>query len=122
MHRQPARLLPDRHAGLFLRHLLVAQGPQGAWPTAQPACKSSTYICGSQCEKVSCLCAGDQILDDQLSFGGRHLWEPFLGLLVLILLYNFIGYLGLRFGKPKYLPLRLSAGVTESNKKTTAKH
>ncbi|KAK9828718.1 hypothetical protein WJX72_001697 [[Myrmecia] bisecta] len=51
-----------------------------------------------------CLHNGDQILN-RLSFGGYRTWEGVLGLVGMILLYNCIGYLNLRFTKPRYQPL-----------------
>jgi len=44
-------------------------------------------ICGAERS------AGDYIIEHNLGFGGKHLFEPFLGLLVLIVLYNSIGAL-----------------------------
>jgi hypothetical protein len=35
--------------------------------------------------------AGDYIIQHNLGFGGKHLFEPFLGLVVLVGLYNFTG-------------------------------
>ncbi|EFN55090.1 hypothetical protein CHLNCDRAFT_134988 [Chlorella variabilis] len=47
---------------------------------------------------------GDQILT-QLDFDGNHLWQAFMGLLLLVFGFNVLGYLLLRFTKPRYLPL-----------------
>ncbi len=41
----------------------------------------------------------------RLNFGGNYLWQPFLGLSMLVLGFNAIGYLVLRFTKPRLLPL-----------------
>lgn len=48
--------------------------------------------------------SGDQVLDG-LGFGSNHLWQTFLGLSLLIVGFNLLGYLLLRFTKPRYLPL-----------------
>ncbi|GAB4813264.1 hypothetical protein N2152v2_000310 [Parachlorella kessleri] len=45
------------------------------------------------------------INDFRLNFGGNYLWQPFLGLSMLVLGFNAIGYLVLRFTKPRLLPL-----------------
>ncbi len=48
----------------------------------------------------TCATSGDDILV-RLSFNNNHLWQPFVGLIALIVLYNFAGYLFLRRSKPK---------------------
>ena len=46
-----------------------------------------------------CCCSG---------FGSTPFYEPFVGLLGLVIFYNVLGYSLLRFTKPKYLPLTLA--------------
>ena len=41
----------------------------------------------------------------RLNFGSNNLWEAYVGLACLVFGYNALGYLLLRFKKPKYLPL-----------------
>ena len=41
----------------------------------------------------------------RLNFENDHLWQPFLGLSLLVLGFNAIGYLVLRFTRPRLLPL-----------------
>jgi len=55
---------------------------------------------------------GDQILN-KAGFNPGELWLAFVGLLALIIGYNFVGYVLLRRSKPKFLPL---AAATEHKK------
>jgi hypothetical protein len=41
----------------------------------------------------------------RLNFEGNELWEAFLGLALLVFGYNLVGFLVLRFTKPRFLPL-----------------
>jgi ABC-type multidrug transport system ATPase subunit/ABC-type multidrug transport system permease subunit len=63
-----------------------------------------------------CSVSGDQILA-QLGFSGNHLWQGFVGLLGLALGYNTLGYLLLRFTKPRYLPLTSTAAAAAKRKR-----
>ncbi|PRW60157.1 DNA topoisomerase 3-beta isoform X1 [Chlorella sorokiniana] len=52
-----------------------------------------------------CSVSGEAILQ-QLGFGGRSLGTAFMGLAVLTVGFNLLGYLALRVRKPRYLALR----------------
>ena len=62
----------------------------------RPSCRLVYHVCKTL-STVTTLCdqrlmaTGDYIIRNNLGFGGKHLFEPFLGLLVLIVLYNSIG-------------------------------
>ena len=56
-------------------------------------------------------------MSNQLSFGGKHLYEPMIALVILIVLYNTAGYLALRFGKPKYMSLHVVAAKSTDAEK-----
>lgn len=52
-----------------------------------------------------CSVSGEAIIE-QLGFGGRSLGTAFMGLAVLTVGFNLLGYLCLRIRKPRYLALR----------------
>lgn len=71
---------------------------------ASGACRGRT---GWTCDGppgTGCLTTGDQILQ-RLGFEDDSLWLPFVGLTCLTVFYNTLGYMLLRFKKPRYLSL-----------------